>query len=108
MKQNSKIYAIITARGGSKGLPRKNILPLAGKPLIAYTIEAALQTGQIESCFVSTEDPEIREISIMYGAKIIDRPKSLATDYSLSQDVIRHTLECLQVKNDLPDYFVLL
>lgn len=102
------VVAIITARGGSKGLPRKNVLPLAGKPLIAHSILAARECRRIGRCIVSTEDPEIRQVSLEYGAEVIDRPAELATDLALSADVVRHVLETLASAGRLPDYFVLL
>lgn len=103
------IIAIITARGGSKGLPRKNIRELAGKPLIAYSIQAALECPHIDRCIVSTEDSEIKRISINCGAEVIDRPTELAQDSSTSQAVVKHVLETVRYQNStLPDYFVLL
>jgi CMP-N-acetylneuraminic acid synthetase len=100
--------AIITARGGSKGLPRKNVIPLSGKPLIAYSILAAKQCPYIQRCFVSTEDEEIKRVSLEWGAEVIDRPAELATDHALSKDVVRHVLKTLSVKEKLPNYFVLM
>lgn len=88
--------AIITARGGSKGLPRKNILPLFGKPLIAWSIEAAINSSAVDEVFVSTEDAEIAEISLSYGAKVISRPPELALDTSSSEVVIEHALGWLE------------
>lgn len=76
----TKRLAIIPARGGSKRLPRKNILLFLGKPIIAYTIEAALESGQFERVVVSTEDTEIAEISRRFGAEVDIRPTVLATD----------------------------
>ena len=70
-----KIYAFIFARGGSKGLPRKNILPLKGLPLIAHSINTAKKIKEIDKIFVSTDDTEIANISKIYGAYIINRPK---------------------------------
>lgn len=103
-----EIIAIIPARGGSKGLPRKNLLSLAGKPLIAHSILAALECSQISRCIVSTEDPEIRQASLEYGAEVIVRPAELATDLALSADVVRHVLETLSGAGHQPEYFVLL
>ncbi|QQX80381.1 acylneuraminate cytidylyltransferase family protein [Shewanella sp. KX20019] len=87
--------ALITARGGSKGLPRKNILPLSGKPLIAWTIEAALNSDAIDRVFVSTEDAEIADVSRRFGAEVIPRPVSLAQDTSSSEVVIEHAINYL-------------
>lgn len=102
------IYAIITARGGSKGIPRKNIRMLSGKPLIAHTILAALRCDKIERCIVSTEDEEIKQISVTWGAEVIDRPVELAGDTILSRDVVKAVLDTLAFQKTLPDYFVLL
>lgn len=102
------ITAIITARGGSKGVPRKNIREVCGKPLVAYSIEAALNCPMIGSCHVSTEDREIGEISRQWGAEVIDRPAELATDTALSSDVVLHALDVLRERKAFPEYFVLL
>ena len=88
MNEKMKIIAIIPARGGSKGIPRKNIRLLAGKPLIAYSIEAALKSRYINKVVVSTEDAEIAEISRRYGVEIIKRPEELAKDESPTIDAI--------------------
>ena len=68
------ILAVIPARGGSKGIPGKNIKPIAGKPLLAWTIEAAKQSKLIDRCVVSTEDPAIADCARSYGAEVLDRP----------------------------------
>jgi len=106
--KKSSVYAIITARGNSKSLPRKNVRLLSGLPLIAYSIKAALGCKLISRCFVSTEDPEIKSISLRYGAEVIDRPKKLSTGLSLSSDVLVHALKTLKRMKALPDYFALL
>lgn len=103
-----KIYSIITARGGSKGIPRKNIKILNGKPVVAYSIEASISTDLIKNTYVTTEDEEISEISKQYGAEIIKRPQKLAEDTSSSVDVVLHSLEYLENNGKLPDFFVLL
>ena len=77
-----RTFAFIFARGGSKGLPRKNILELGGKPLIVHSIEIAKKVSQIEEIFVSTDDQEIAEIANRNGAVTINRPVELATDNS--------------------------
>ncbi len=82
--------AIIPARGGSKGIPRKNIKELAGKPLIAYTIEAAKKAKKLDMVFVSTEDREIAEIAKKYGAEVIERPIELAQDGTPTHEVLQH------------------
>jgi CMP-N-acetylneuraminic acid synthetase len=93
----AEVLAVIPARGGSKGLPRKNILPLAGKPLIAYSIEAALASKLITRVVVSTDDQEIAEISRAYGAEVpFMRPAELAGDRAKVVDAINHTLRGLE------------
>lgn len=80
MYKDKTFLAVIPARGGSKRLPRKNVLDLAGKPLIAWTIEAAKNSKHIDHFVVSTDDPEIAEVSKKYGAKVLTRPVELATE----------------------------
>jgi len=82
-----KRVAIIPARGGSKRLPRKNIIPFLGKPIIAHTIEAATNTGLFERVVVSTEDQEIAEVSSRFGAEIDVRDPKLATDSASVKEV---------------------
>jgi len=89
------VYAIIPARGGSKRLPRKNITPLAGKPLIAHSIEQALGCPFVKSVFVSTDDKEIAEVSRLFGAEVVDRPAELALDTSPSEPAVLHAMESI-------------
>lgn len=103
-----RIIAIIPARRGSKGLPRKNIKPLLGKPLVAWTIEQAKKSKYIDKIIVSTEDKEIAEISRDWGAEIIERPKELAKDESPTIDAVFHTLEVLRTENYNPNIVILL
>src|SRR3989344_6294036 len=84
--------AVIPARGGSKGLPRKNIKKLLGKPLIAYTIEAAKKAKSLDRIFVSTEDKEIAKIAKKYGAEVIERPFELAADDAPTYRVLQHAI----------------
>lgn len=91
-----KYVAIITARGGSKGLPRKNVLPLLGKPLIGWTIQAAKNCPKISRVLVSTDDNEISSTSEKLGAEIIDRPKELGTDRASSIEVLSHAIDWLE------------
>ena len=104
MYTNKKFLAIIPARGGSKRLPRKNILDLCGKPLIAYTIEAALKSKYIDKVIVSSDDEEILNISKKNGADIIKRPIDLANDTATTFDAIKHTIDNFEKY----DYIVLL
>ncbi|GER94597.1 acylneuraminate cytidylyltransferase family protein [hot springs metagenome] len=102
MYKDKSILAIIPARGGSKGLPRKNIKLLLGKPLIAWTIEQALNSKYIDRLIVSTEDEEIAEISQKYGAEIpFLRPKELAQDDTPTIDVIDHVIMKLNQQYDI-------
>ncbi|MBT2756713.1 UDP-2,4-diacetamido-2,4,6-trideoxy-beta-L-altropyranose hydrolase [Mesobacillus foraminis] len=95
-----KVLAVIPARGGSKGIPRKNIRHLDGKPLIAYTIEAALSTTYIDRVIVSTDDSEIAEISKKYGAEVIFRPEHLASDEVPLDPVIFDAVEKIEVQDN--------
>ena len=88
-----KNIAVIPARGGSKRLPRKNVIEFLGKPIIAYTIEAALQTSIFDRVVVSTEDVEIAEVALRFGAQVSMRPVSLATDASTVAEVCSDLLE---------------
>jgi len=102
-----KVLAIIPARGGSKGIIRKNLVPINGKPLVAYSIEQALFCPLIRRVVVSTEDKEIKEISLDYGAEVIDRPKKLAEDHVLDLPVFIHALEVLKKrKKYVPDIII--
>lgn len=103
-----KILAIIPARGGSKGLPRKNIVDLVGKPLIAWSIEASLNSKYINKTIVSSDDYEILKIAKLYKAEVIKRPDNLATDDASSEVVVKHVIKELAKRNDTYDYIVLL
>ena len=84
-----KILSVILARGGSKGIPSKNIVDLNGKPLISYTIEASLQSN-VDETWVSTDSSEIASVSSDYGANVIDRPSEISTDTSQSEEALLH------------------
>lgn len=101
---NKTFLAIIPARGGSKRLPRKNILDLCGKPLISYSIEAGLKSKYISKVIVSSDDNEILTISKEYGAETINRPEYLANDTATTFDALEHTINSLEKY----DYIVLL
>lgn len=108
MENNKKIIAIIPARGGSKGILGKNIKLLDGKPLIAYTIEAALQSKCLDRIIVSTDDKKIAEVSKKYGAEIIKRPKFLAGDKAKTIDAVFHVFDALEREKYVFDFLVLL
>jgi CMP-N-acetylneuraminic acid synthetase len=86
------ILGVTPARGGSKGVPRKNVRPLDGRPLIAWTIEAARASRLIDRYVVSTEDAEIAAVARDLGAEVIDRPPELATDAASTVAVLQHVL----------------
>ena len=86
--------AIITARGGSKRIPRKNIRPFCGKPILAYSIEAALQSGLFEEVMVSTDDEEIAAIARQYGAAVpFLRSEATSNDFATTADVLTEVLD---------------
>lgn len=92
---NERIIAIIPARGGSKGLPRKNIAMLNDKPLISYSIESALNADLVSRVIVSTEDAEIAEVSRKYGSEVMNRPMELAQDDTPTISVVQQVLHQL-------------
>lgn len=104
MINNKKVLAVIPARGGSKGLPKKNILNFCGKPLIAWSIEQALNTPEIDKVIVSTDSEEIAEIARKYGASVpFIRPDFLAGDTASSIDVLLHAVDFLH-ENEKENY----
>lgn len=105
----SKTLGIIPARGGSKGVPRKNIRKLDGKPVIAHSIQAGLDSTVVDSVVVTTDDNEIAQTAESYGGRVpFMRPDELATDEAPTAPVITHTLESLREKGERYDTFVLL
>lgn len=101
-----KNFAFIFARGGSKGLPGKNIRPLAGKPLIQYSIETAMASPSISQVFVSTDDPAIAYVAVSLGAVVIERPAELATDTSPEWLSWRHAIEWVTAHYGAFDEFI--
>jgi CMP-N-acetylneuraminic acid synthetase len=94
MISNKRVIAIIPARGGSKGLPGKNIRPLCGKPLIAWSIERALQSHYVDAVVVTTDSHEIADVALRYGAEVpFLRPAHLASDTASSVDTVLHALD---------------
>lgn len=104
------VLGIITARGGSKGVPRKNIKDLGGKPLIAWTIEAAKESGVFSRIILSTDDEEIAEVGKKYDAEIpFMRPSELAQDTTPTLPVLIHAVNWLKENDNFyPDYTVIL
>ncbi len=110
LNEGLEVLALVTARGGSKELPRKNVAPLCGKPLIAWTIEATFQSEALDRIVVSTDDEKIAQVSRQYGAEVpFMRPAELALDDSAHIDVVLHAVEWLaQHDRYEPDYVMLL
>ncbi len=97
--------AIIPARGGSKRIPRKNIKPFCGKPIIAYSIEAAAVSGLFDRVIVSTDDEEIAAVARAFGASVpFLRPKPLADDFTGTNDVVKHAIHWLESDGKHADY----
>lgn len=104
-----RLVAIIPARGGSKGIPHKNVVSLAGRPLIGYTIEAALRSLSVDRVLVSTDDPEIADVARTLGAEVpFLRPEDLAGDASPMLGVLRHALFWLEAQGEAVEAIVLL
>lgn len=102
---DKKIIVLIPARGGSKGIPKKNIKKFMGSPLIVHTINYAFSCHEISDVYVTTDNLEISEISKNAGAKIIDRPSNISTDTATTESAIEHALSQINIK---PDIIVLL
>ncbi len=109
MYNGKSFLALIPARGGSKGIPRKNITEVNDKPLIQYTIDEAKASHYLDKIIVTTDDDEIAAISKRCGAEVpFMRPKKLATDEAKTIDSIIHALEMLEASGERYDYLVLL
>lgn len=98
--------AVILARGGSRGIPRKNVADFCGKPLIAWTIEQALAAKRIASVWVSSDDAEILEVSRRFGAETIERPAALADDVASSESGWLHALDLFEARGVAVDVLV--
>jgi len=107
-KTDQKIVAIITARGGSKGLIGKNVASLSGKPLITHTINAAKKSKLIDDVVVTTDDFVIEAVAKENDVKIINRPNDLAADDSSSYDAVKHALDTLKSDGQTHTHFILL
>ena len=105
----SHVVAIIPARGGSVGIPKKNLFPLCGKPLLGWTIEQAFNTDVIDQVFVSTDDTEIADYAKSKGAEVVKRPASISGGSANSESAIQHVLD--HIKSNLscnPDLVIFL
>ena len=106
ISENLNIVAIIPARGGSKGIPNKNIVSICGHPLISWSISQAISSKRITSVWVSSDDQKILDISKQYGSNIIERPPELATDISSSESAWIHSIDYLSDLKIFPDLIV--
>lgn len=104
----TKILALIPARGGSKGIPRKNLAPLGGRPLLAWTIEQARRTPEVDRVLVSTDDEEIARVAREHGAEVVERPTEIAGDEASSESALVHALDVLVDEGWEPDLVVFL
>ncbi|AFY47775.1 CMP-N-acetylneuraminic acid synthetase [Nostoc sp. PCC 7524] len=102
------VITIIPARGGSKGVPGKNIRVIKDKPLIAYSIQDAQEANLVDKVYVSTDDPEITSVSRNYGAEVIERPIELATDTASSESALIHALTEIEKISVNPELVVFL
>ena len=100
--------ALIPARGGSKGLKKKNLYPVNNKPLISWTIESAISSHYLEQIFVSSDDNSILEIASKEGVNCIERPANLAEDTSSMESVIMHSIEQIDKQGIGFKYIILL
>lgn len=106
-KNTIRTVATICARGGSKGLPRKNVLPFAGKPLVAHTIEQALACPGISDVYISTDDDEIADVAHRFGAQVpYRRPVELATDQAAKIPAVEHLVAYLEEQGEVIDFVV--
>jgi N-acylneuraminate cytidylyltransferase len=108
MINNQRVIAVIPARGGSKSVPKKNIKPLGGKPLICWSIEVAKATAAVDRVIVSTDSGEITQVAKLAGAEVYPRPPHLATDEALVIDTLRYLINSLNVEKESAAVMVLL
>ncbi len=108
MSEPRRVLALIPARGGSKGIPRKNLAQLAGRPLLAHTVEQARATPAIDRVVVTTDDEEIARRTAEWGAEAVRRPGSLASDTASSESALSHALDHLRGRGYEPDLVVFL
>ncbi|MCU0723789.1 MAG: acylneuraminate cytidylyltransferase family protein, partial [Planctomycetes bacterium] len=92
--------AIIPARGGSKGIPRKNLRPLGGKPLVVHSVDQALVCPRVGRVVVSTDDAEIAEVSRRAGAEVVERPAAISGDTASSESALLHVLDARKARGE--------
>jgi CMP-N,N'-diacetyllegionaminic acid synthase len=103
-----RVIAVVPARGGSKSVPGKNIRPLGGKPLLAWSIDVAKQVSEIDRIIVSTDDEQIAAVGRAFGVEVYARPAHLATDEALVIDALKDLLETLRSEGEKPRWIILL
>jgi len=108
MLNGQRVIVVVPARGGSKSIPGKNIKPLLGKPLLAWSIDVAREVKEIDRIIVSTDDPGIAAVGEASGAEIYLRPAHLATDEALVIDALKDLLGRLELEGEKPEWVVLL
>ena len=108
MLNGKRVIAVVPARGGSKSIPGKNIRPLGGKPLLAWSIDVARQVSEIDRVIVSTDDDQIVAVGRASGAEIYPRPAHLATDTALVIDALKDLLRTLRAEGEDPEWVILL
>jgi len=102
------VFCIIPARGGSKGVPHKNVVPFLGKALVEHSIDYARSSSMVDRVFVSTDDEEIAELASQSGAEVISRPAEISGDTATTESAIQHAMDYWEAQNISPDIIVLL
>lgn len=108
MIRGERVVALVPARGGSKGVPNKNVRRLGGRPLVGWPIEVATSTDAVDRVVVSTDDERIAAVAREFGAEVLDRPAALARDDSLVADAVRHAIGELSRQGETARYATLL
>lgn len=108
MSDTERVVSVIPARGGSKGVPRKNVREVGGKPLLAWSVETALETAAIDRVIVSTDSDDIAHVSRDVGAEVFERPERLATDDAVIIDTLRELTDRLREAGEQAEYMVML
>jgi len=107
-KSEYTVLGVIPARGGSKGIPKKNVKPLLGRPLLAYTVDSAKKSKRLTHLVVSTDDAEIAEVARGLGVEVVDRPEELSRDATPTLPAIQHALDVVEPKCGRFDYVFVL
>src|SRR5450631_3089770 len=108
MLNGERVIAVVPARGGSKSVPGKNIQPLGGKPLLAWSIDVAHEVKEIDRTIVSTDEPKIALVGRAHGAEVYTRPPHLATDEALVIDALKDLLQTLRAEGETAEWIILL